>query len=154
MATVNLPPDFKEFLKLLNDHHVEYLLVGGYAVAYHGYPRATADIDVWVATHPDNARKIVAALQAFGFDLPELTPKLFQSPGQITRLGRPPVRIEIATSISGVEFPECYKARVVDNLDGVSVNVLALRDLKLNKKAAGRHKDLEDLENLPKDMSD
>ncbi len=154
MATVNLPPDFKEFLKLLNDHHVEYLLVGGYAVAYHGYPRATADIDVWVATHPDNARKIVAALRAFGFDLPELTPTLFESPGQIIRLGRPPVRIEIATSISGVEFAECYKARVVDNLDGVHVNVLALRDLKLNKKAAGRHKDLEDLENLPRDKPD
>ncbi|MEW6248678.1 MAG: DUF6036 family nucleotidyltransferase [Nitrospirota bacterium] len=149
MATINLPPDFKEFLRLLNEHHVEYLLVGGYAVAYHGYPRATADMDVWIATHPDNARRVVSALRTFGFDLPELTPALFQQPGQIIRLGRPPVRIEIATSVSGVEFAECYKARVVDDMDGVMVHVLSLRHLKANKKAAGRYKDLEDLENLP-----
>ena len=149
MATVNLPPDFKEFLKLLNAHQVEYLLIGGYAVAYHGYPRATADMDIWIATHAQNTKKIVAALKEFGFDLPELSTELFQKKGQIIRMGVPPVRIEIATTISGVVFEECFAARVVDELDGVEVNIIDLTHLKINKKAAGRHKDLDDIENLP-----
>jgi len=149
MATVNLPPDFKEFLKLLNAHQVEYLLIGGYAVAYHGYPRATADMDIWIATHPQNTRKIVIVLKEFGFDLPGLTAELFQKKDQIIRMGVPPVRIEIATSISGVTFAECYASRVVDVLDEVEVNLIDLAHLKINKKAAGRHKDLDDLENLP-----
>ena len=149
MATVNLPPDFKEFLKLLNAHQVEYLLIGGYAVAYHGYPRATADMDIWIATHAQNTKKIVAALKGFGFDLPELSTELFQKKGQIIRMGVPPVRIEIATTISGVVFEECFAARVVDELDGVEVNIIDLTHLKVNKKATGRHKDLDDVENLP-----
>ena len=149
MATVNLPPDFKEFLKLLNAHQVEYLLIGGYAVAYHGYPRATADMDIWIATHAQNTKKIVAALKEFGFDLPELSTELFQKKGQIIRMGVPPVRIEIATTISGVVFEECFAARVVDELDGVEVNIIDLTHLKVNKKATGRHKDLDDVENLP-----
>jgi hypothetical protein len=149
MATVNLPPDFKEFLQLLSAHHVEYLLIGGYAVAYHGYPRATADMDIWIALHPHNAEKVVAALKAFGFDLPELSPTLFLKEGQIIRMGVPPLRIEIATSISGVHFEECYAARVIDILDEVEVNLISLAHLKVNKKAAGRYKDLNDLENLP-----
>ena len=149
MAPINLPPDFKEFLKLLNAHQVEYLLIGGYAVAYHGYPRATADMDIWIALHPRNAEGVVTSLKAFGFDLPELTPELFLKEGQVIRMGVPPVRIEIATSISGVRFEECYAARVVDVLDEVEVNLIDLGHLKANKKAAGRYKDLNDLENLP-----
>jgi hypothetical protein len=148
MATVNLPPDFKEFLQLLSAHHVEYLLIGGYAVAYHGYPRATADMDIWIALHPQNAEKVVA-LKAFGFDLPELSAALFLKEGQIIRMGVPPLRIEIATSISGVCFEECYAARVIDILDEVEVNLISLTHLKANKKAVGRYKDLNDLENLP-----
>jgi predicted nucleotidyltransferase len=149
MATINLPPDFREFLRLLNEHQVEYLLIGGYAVAYHGYPRATADMDIWVAVHPHNAEKVVAALKAFGFDVPGLSAALFLKEAQIIRMGMPPVRIEIATGISGVQFDECYAARVADELDGVQVNLIDLAHLKLNKRAAGRHKDLNDLENLP-----
>jgi hypothetical protein len=149
MATVNLPPDFKEFLQLLSAHQVEYLLIGGYAVAYHGYPRATADMDIWIALHPQNAEKVVAALKAFGFDLPELSPALFLKEGQIIRMGVPPLRIEIATSISGVRFDECYAARVIAILDEVEVNVISLPHLNVHKKAAGRHKDLDVLENLP-----
>ncbi len=149
MATVNLPPDFKEFLQSLSAHQVEYLLIGGYAVAYHGYPRATADMDIWIALHPQNAEKVVAALKAFGFDLPELSPALFLKEGQIIHMGVPPLRIEIATSISGVHFEECYAARVIAILDEVEVNLISLPHLKVNKKAAGRHKDLDDLENLP-----
>lgn len=149
MATVNLPPDFREFLKLLNAHHVEYLLIGGYAVAYHGYPRATADMDIWIAVHSQNAERIVTALKEFGFDPPELSPALFVREGQMIRMGVPPVRIDIATTISGVSFAECYAARVVDVLDEIDVNLISLPHLKTNKKAAGRHKDLDDLENLP-----
>ncbi len=133
----------------LNAHHVEYLLIGGYAVNYHGYPRATADMDIWVAAHPANADKVVAALKEFGLDLPELSPELFLHPWQIVRLGLPPVRIEVSTTISGVDFAECYAARVTDTLDGIPVCIISLGHLKLNKKASGRHQDLADLEHLP-----
>jgi hypothetical protein len=149
MATIHLPADFREFLRLLNAHRVEYLLIGGYAVGYYGYPRATADMDVWVAVDPANADKIVVALNEFGFDLPDLSAELFLRPWQIIRLGVPPVRIEIATTISGVDFAECYAARVEDTLDGVPVNLISLKDLKRNKQASGRHQDLADLEHLP-----
>jgi len=149
MAMIDLPPDFKEFLRLLSDRRVEYLLIGGYAVAYHGYPRATADIDIWIAIHPSNAQKTVSVLRDFGFDLPQVTVELFLKEKQIIRMGSPPVRIEIATSISGVDFQDCWSARIVDVLDGVEVNIIDLKHLKINKQAAGRHKDLDDLENLP-----
>lgn len=146
---IHLPPDFKDFLKLLKEHEVAYLLIGGYAVGYHGYPRATADLDIWVAIHPQNADKIVAALKEFGFNVPELSKDPFLRKDQIVRMGVPPVRLEIVTTISGVEFNECYQERVVDTLDGVEVNLINLKHLKVNKKASGRYKDLNDLENLP-----
>jgi predicted nucleotidyltransferase len=149
MATIHLPHDFKGFLKLLNAHKVEYLLIGGYAVGYHGYPRATADMDIWIAMNPANAERIVAVLKEFGFDLPELSPELFLKEWQIIRLGVPPVRIEIATTISGVNFSDCFAERVTGVIDGVNVNLISLNHLKINKKAAGRHQDLADLENLP-----
>ena len=149
MAIMNLPPDFREFLRLLNAHQVEYLLIGGYAVAYHGYPRATAEMDIWIATHPRNAAQVVTALKEFGFDVPELSVELFQTENQIVRMGKPPVRIEIVTGISGVNFAECYAARVIHVLDGLEVSLISLHHLKLNKRAAGRYKDLDDLENLP-----
>ena len=149
MATTHLPPDFKEFLRLLNAHKVEYLLIGGYAVGYHGYPRATADMDIWVAVHAANAQRTVGALREFGFDLPDLSPGLFLREWRIVRLGVPPVRIEITTTISGVDWDQCYAERVEDTLDGVPVNLISLKHLKLNKKASGRHQDLADLEHLP-----
>jgi len=149
MAMIHLPPDFKEFLKLLNAHKVEYLLIGGYAVGYHGYPRATADMDIWIAMHPANAEKTVTVLKEFGFEPPELSPELFLKEWQIIRLGVPPVRIELATTVSGVNFNECYAKRVQGVIDGVNVNLISINHLKINKKAAGRHQDLADLENLP-----
>lgn len=149
MATIRLPQDFKEFLKLLKEHEVRYLLIGGYAVGFHGYPRATADMDIWVAIHPENANKIVTVLKEFGFDLPELSQNLFLQEKQIIRMGVPPVKLEISTSISGVEFDACYEKRIVAELDGVEVNLIGLTDLKVNKKASGRSKDITDLENLP-----
>jgi predicted nucleotidyltransferase len=149
MAMIHLPQDFKEFLKLLAAHQVEYLLIGGYAVGYHGYPRATADMDIWVAMNPANSERIVSVLKEFGFDLSELSPQLFLKEWQIIRLGVPPVRIELATTLSGVDFSECYAERLEDGLDGVKVNLISLKHLKANKKSSGRHQDLADLENLP-----
>ncbi len=149
MATTRLPPDFKEFLRLLNAHRVEYLLIGGHAVGYHGYPRATADMDVWIAVRPDNAERMVGVLHEFGFTDPAVQPDLFLEEDRIVRIGVPPLRIEIATTISGVAFAECYADRVVDTLDGVEVSLISLRHLRVNKQASGRHKDLGDLENLP-----
>ena len=149
MATPVLPPDFKEFLQLLNANGVEYLLVGGYAVGYHGYVRATADMDVWVAVSAWNAEKAVAALREFGFDLPELSAELFLKAESIVRMGVPPFRIELFTGISGVQFEECFAERVEDTLDGVPVNIINLRHLRINKRASGRGKDLVDLEHLP-----
>ena len=149
MATIRLPQDFKEFLRLLNAHHVEYLLIGGYAVGYWGYPRATADMDIWIAVEPSNAEKVVTVLKEFGFNLPDLTAELFLKEWQIVRLGMPPVRIEISTKISGVSFKECFAEKVSGELDGEQVNLISLKHLKINKKASGRHQDLADLENLP-----
>jgi hypothetical protein len=146
---IELPLDFKEFLKLLNDSGVEYLLIGGYAVGYHGYPRATNDMDVWIAVHHDNAERMVGVLREFGFTDPQLLPDLFLRIPSIVRMGIPPMRIEVLTSISGVEFDQCFAERITDNLDGVSVNIISLPRLKQNKLASRRHKDLNDIENLP-----
>src|SRR5215813_8399125 len=112
-----LPPDFKEFLRLLASHEVEYLLIGGYAVGYYGYVRATVDMDVWVASNSENASKSLSALREFGFDLPESTRQLFLKPDNVARMGVPPFRIEMLTSISGVTFKEAYSARVMDVID-------------------------------------
>ena len=150
MGTSLLPSDFKDFLRLLNSKQVEYLLIGGYAVGYFGYSRATADIDIWIAINPDNARKVAEAIsEFFGFPVEEATPALFLQENKIARMGVPPFRIEVLTTISGVQFEECYADRIIDILDGVEVNLISLDHLKVNKQASGRLKDLNDLENLP-----
>jgi hypothetical protein len=136
-------------LKLLSAHKVEYLLIGGYAVSYHGYPRATVDMDIWISMNSVNADKIVAVLKEFGFNPPDLSPEIFLKEWQIIRLGVPPLRVELNTTISGVNFSECYAERVTDLLGGIEVNLISLKHLKVNKKAAGRHQDMADLENLP-----
>ena len=145
---IQLPPDFKEFLKLLNSHRVEYLLIGGYAVGYHGYPRATGDMDLWVAIRQNNAEKLVAVLGEFGFNPPQLSANLFLQENQIIRMGVPPMRIELLTTISGVDFDLCYSERIVDVIDNVEVPIINLKYLKQNKQASGRYKDLDDLQYL------
>ena len=150
MAEHVLPADFSEFLKLLNEAEVKYLLIGGYAVGYHGYPRTTADMDVWVAISPDNAAKLVDVFRSFGMRDPKLTSDLFLQRGKIIRMGVPPMRIEVLTEIDGVAFADCFAAREVVTLDGQKVNMISLSDLRKNKLASGRHKDLDDLEHLPK----
>nr|CBX31510.1 hypothetical protein N47_E50220 [uncultured Desulfobacterium sp.] len=144
-----LPPDFKEFLNLLKAKNIQYLLIGGYAVGYHGYPRATNDMDIWIAIDPETAEKMVLVLKEFGFDTPQLSKELFLKKNSIVRMGIAPMRIEILTTISGVNFEECFKNRAVDEIDGIEVNIISLNKLKINKKSSGRHKDLDDFENLP-----
>src|SRR5690349_15748878 len=113
MATIRLTPDFSEFLRLLNASGVEYLVVGGYAVGFYGYIRATADLDIWVSMDNANAGRLVDALREFGFDVPALRPALFTTPDRIVRMGVPPVRIELMTTVSGLDFSESYANRIV-----------------------------------------
>ena len=150
---LELAKDYKEFLRLLRAHGVEYLLIGGWAVGYYGYLRATYDLDVWIANSPANANRVVKAVSEFGFSGPELSTDLFVQPDKIVRMGIEPVRIEVMTSISGVDFAECYPGRLETTLNGVPVSLINLRDLKTNKKASGRLKDLADLEQLPAEQS-
>lgn len=143
---IQLPPDFKEFLKLFNAHGVEYLMIGGYAVNHYGHSRSTGDLDIWISRSPRNSKRAAAALREFG--LADASEDLFLSEGQIIRIGVPPVRIEIHTSASGVEFEECATGRETLLVEGLPVPVVSLQDLKRNKRAAGRMKDLADLEAL------
>lgn len=143
-----LNPDFKEFIKSLNDNGVRYLVVGGYAVALHGYPRYTKDLDVWVELNADNASRILDALNQFGFGSLGVKADDFMLPDQMLQLGYPPRRIDILTTLPGVEFSDCFASRTVVEMDGVIVNFIDLEHLKKNKQATGRHQDLADLENL------
>jgi hypothetical protein len=143
-----LNQDFKEFVESLNDNRVRYLVIGGYAVAYHGYPRYTKAIDIWIESTPENAANLVKALDQFGFASLGLQAADFLAPGQIIQLGYPPNRIDLLTTASGVEFGACYASRVEVVVDEVSVNFIDLDNLRKNKQAAGRLQDLADLENL------
>lgn len=143
-----LNQDFKEFIQSLNDNHVRYLVGGGYAVALHGHPRYTKDIDIWVEMEPGNATNLVRALGQFGFDSLGLREADFLVPGQVIRLGQPPNRIDLLTTVSGVDFKSCHESRVTVEVDGVPVSFIDLDNLRKNKAAAGRHQDLADLENL------
>jgi predicted nucleotidyltransferase len=143
-----LNQDFKEFIQSLNDNGVRYLVVGGYAVALHGYPRYTKDLDVWVDMSTENASRVIKALDQFGFGSLNLKAADFVEPDQIIQLGFPPRRIDILTTLPGVEFSECYPSLTTVDVEGVSVQFIDLESLKKNKKATGRHQDLADLENL------
>ena len=143
-----LNQDFKEFIESLNDNGVRYLVVGGYAVAFHGYPRYTKDLDIWIELDPDNAKRMVAALDQFGFSSLGLQAKDFLEPDMIIQLGYPPNRIDLILTLAGVDFTNCYEARMVVDIEGVPVNFIDLENLKKNKAAVGRTQDLADLEHL------
>jgi predicted nucleotidyltransferase len=140
--------DFKEFIKSLNDHKVRYLIVGGYAVAIHGHPRYTKDIDVWIEPSQENAVRLIAALDAFGFGALGLRTDDFLDPSQVVQLGYPPNRIDLLLALKGVDFENCYTARLQVEIDGMTVDFIDLENLKKNKQAVGRFQDLADLENL------
>jgi hypothetical protein len=143
-----LNQDFKEFIQFLNDNHVRYLVVGGYAVAVHGHPRYTKDIDIWIEMTPENANNLLEALAQFGFGSLGLQAEDFLTPDQIIQLGYPPNRIDLLTTIDGVKFDNCYPLKIEVIIDNIVVNFIDLDNLKKNKKASGRLQDLADLENL------
>lgn len=143
-----LNQDFKEFIQSLNDHNVRYLIIGGYAVAFHGHPRYTKDLDVWIELGQENAANILKALAHFGFGSLGLTEDDFLEPDQIVQLGFPPSRIDILTTLEGVDFDECFASKIVTTIDNIQMNFIDLENLKKNKKATGRLQDLADLENL------
>ncbi len=144
----SLATDFKELLQQFAQHNVEYLLVGGYAVAVHGHPRYTGDLDLWVKGDTSNAERIVSALKAFGIDSPDLTVDAFCRPKSLITFGREPLKVEIMNHISGVDFASCKARELQFEADGVSIFVISREDLLANKRSAGRYKDLGDVEAL------
>ena len=143
-----LNPDYREFFQLLNANDVRYLIIGGYAVAYHGYPRYTKDIDIWIWINPENATKIITVLKEFGFESLNLKESDFLEPETIIQLGYAPNRIDLIMGVPGVDFEESYKSRVDEDVAGVRLSFIDLENLRKSKKASGRLQDLADLENL------
>ena len=143
-----LPNDLREFIELLNAHDVRYVIVGGYAVAYHGFPRLTGDIDFFVETSEENAQRLESVLTDFGFGSIGLSSEDFKKPDQIIQLGYPPNRIDLITSISGVTFAEAWADKVSDDLGGIPVTFIGKKTLLANKAASGRLKDRADLDSL------
>ena len=143
-----LSPDFKEFLQSLNANGVRYLVVGGYAVAVHGHPRYTKDLDLWIEPTLANGMRMVQALSDFGFASLGLTADAFTQREQVIQLGYPPNRIDLLTDLVGVTFRRCYQHRVVATFDHVAIPVIDVESLKSNKRAAGRPQDLADAANL------
>lgn len=140
--------DFKELLELFNGHKIEYMIVGAYALAYHGAPRFTGDIDIFIKPSIDNAQRILSALADFGFGSLNLTIEDFQNPDSVVQLGVPPVRIDIMTSITGVTWEKADKGKVKGLYGDIPVHFLGREQYIANKRAIGRKKDLADLESL------
>ena len=145
---MEMQPDFRELLALFNAHHVEYMLVGGYALAFHGAPRFTGDLDILVKPDPENTQCILAALETFGFASVGLTPEDFAYPDQVVQLGVPPVRIDLITSLTGLSWDEVFAGRIAGSYGDVPVDYIGREQFIANKRATGRQKDLADLEML------
>ena len=143
-----LQADLREFIILLYSHNVEYVVVGGHAVAFHGHPRFTGDIDFLIRTTPENVSRVLAVLDAFGFGNLGIVERDLLDRGRILQLGQPPNRIDVLTSISGVDFDSAWEQRVQTLMDDQPVALLGWNELIQNKRAAGRQKDLADLEKL------
>lgn len=143
-----LNPDFREFVELLNANDVRYLVVDGYAVAFHGHPRYTKDMDVWIWPDKENLRKLIGTLDEFGFGSLNLQIDDFFDPEIVIQLGYPPNRIDLLTDLKGVDFHKCFASRKEANIEGVKIKFIDLENLKKNRRLRGRHQDLADLENL------
>jgi len=146
---IPLPPDFRDFIQLLNRRRVKYVIVGGYAVAFHGYARYTGDIDFFVEKSARNAEALKKVFEDFGFKNPPPEAALFMEDKRIVRIGFPPMRVEVTNHIDGVSFADCYEHRVTTRVAGLRVPFIDLSRLRQNKTAAGRPKDMEDLRQLP-----
>jgi len=147
---MDLNPDFKDMLLALKDANVDYLVVGAYAVAAHGHPRATGDLDIWIRANEETAPRVMIALATFGAPTSEISESDFSSPSIVFQIGVPPGRIDILTTVSGVHFDSAWQNRLEIRLDEVVFNVIGRADLIENKKASGRPKDLADLAALEK----
>jgi hypothetical protein len=145
---MEVQPDFRDLLALLNEHEVEYLIVGGYALAFHGAPRFTGDIDILLRPDSANARRVLAALADFGFSFQNLTAADFENPNKVVQLGAPPVRIDLITSISGVSWEEAATSKEPGSFGDVAVSYIGKRQFITNKRTMGRKKDLADIEAL------
>lgn len=145
---MDVQPDFKDLLELFNSQAVNYIIVGGYALAFHGAPRTTGDIDLFVETSPENAQRILTTLHNFGFESAGLKMSDFETPGQVVQLGVPPVRVDLITSLTGVSWDAAYDGRVEGVYGEVPVFYLGREQFLSNKRALGRRKDLADLEAL------
>lgn len=143
-------PDFVDFIELLNTHEVKYLIVGAHALAFHGRPRHTGDLDIWISPSIENAEKMILVLNDFGFSSLGLSKEDFLKDNYVTQLGYPPLRIDILNSISGVQFNDAYQGKVDGDIDGLKIHFINLQDFIINKKASGREKDLGDIEALQK----
>jgi predicted nucleotidyltransferase len=146
---IQLAPAFRKLLKSLNSNGVEYLIIGGYAVVYHGYVRTTGDLDIWIRCTLENATRTVEAIRAIGYNPAGLKPELLLRPGGVLRIGSEPFAFDIVNQIDGVTFDDCYTRRMHAEIDGITLNVISLADLKANKAATGRNKDRADLDYLP-----
>ena len=142
-----LPRDFKEFIELLNRNSVRYIIIGGYAVVYHGYVRSTNDIDIWIDIHKDNIKKLIKVLDEFGFSSLNINEADFL-PNQIVQLGYPPNRIDLITTPAGIEFETCYESKKQVAIDDTTVNIIDLENLIKTKKASNRTRALADIEEL------
>lgn len=147
---MEIDKDFREFIELLNEHKVKYLIIGGYAVNFHGYPRYTKDIDFWLWMTEPNIKKLIKAIKEFGFGGLNLEIEDFMAPENIIQLGNEPYRIDLLVDVDGIDFGECYERRIETELDGTDVKFLSLQDLIATKKKAGRLQDLADAEQLEK----
>lgn len=143
-----LNEDFSTFVRLCEENSVEYMIVGGYAVAIHGYPRYTGDIDIWYRQTGINCSKIIDVVAAFGFASLQLTANDLMEPEVIIQLGRPPRRIDLVSAIDGVNFDDAYPRAITSIVDGVPIKIISKPDLIKNKSTSGRHRDLDDIENL------
>ncbi len=146
MAMKQLPEDFKDFIRLLNEHNVRYLLVGGWAVGIYGTPRATKDIDFLIATDDKNINNLLKALKEFG--APDVEKSIFRETGNVFRMGRTPVQIDIINEADGISFEACYERRNTIKTAEVDISVISKEDLIINKRASGRHRDLADIESV------
>jgi len=142
--------DFIDFIELLNQNNVEYMVVGAHALAYHGRPRHTGDLDIWIKPSVPNADKMVKVLKDFGFASLGLTNEDFLKENYVTQLGYPPLRIDILNAISGVNFDEAYAGRVLGQVDDLNISFINISDFIANKQASGRAKDLGDIDALKK----
>ncbi len=147
---MTLAKDFEDFLQLLNKHKVEYMIVGGYALAFHGKPRHTGDLDIWINITSENARSMVQVVKEFGMQSLGLKEADFLRPGYITQIGYPPLRIDILNNIDGLEFKEAKKEMQIIDTDGLSVKYIGLHDFVKNKLASGRPQDLTDIKEIQK----